>query len=128
MLLALAISYGHTVFALGIQHYASSLHAFHSLYEETSTTSPLLEGYPAIFDIQTTLFKDTTFIDFEKRQITFLRYDTFTGGPIWQYHYNELDEYLRSTRGYYFTALWLESGKESAEAGKKKEGPKNLNW
>ena len=126
VLLALAISYVHTVFALGIQHYASGLHAFHPLYEETSTTSPLLEGYPAIFDIQPTLFKDTTFIDFEKRQITFLRYDTFTGAPIWQYHYNELDEYLRSTRGYYFTALWLESGKKSTEAGKKKEGPPKL--
>ena len=65
-----------------------------------------------MFEVKPTLYKDTTLIDFEKRQITFLRYDTFTGAPIWQYHYGELDEYLRSTRSFYLFLLWLESEKK----------------
>ncbi len=116
----------HTVYALGIKHYAPSLPAFHPLYEETPLTSPLLGGHLAIFDVKPTLFKDTTLIDFEKRQISFLRYDTFTGAPIWQYHYGELDEYLRSTRSFYLFLLWLESEKKLMKPEEKKTGPPKL--
>jgi hypothetical protein len=39
------------------------------------------------------LFKDTSVIDFEKRQITFRRTDPL-GYTMWEYHFNELSDYL----------------------------------
>lgn len=126
LLLTLTTLAPHTLFALGIKHYASSLPAFHPLYEEKPSTSPLLGGPLEMFEVAPTLYKDTTLIDFEKRQITFLRYDTFTGAPIWQYHYGELDEYLRSTRSFYLYLLWLESEKKMLKPEEVKTGPPKL--
>ncbi len=117
-----------SVYGEGILFYPPSIHGFHPLYEETRITSPLLEEHPDVFEVTSSLFKDTTIIDFEKRQITFVQYDTFSGYPIWQFHYPELDEYFKSMRRFSISALWLDSHRKAREEKDKKKGVPKLEF
>ena len=57
------------------------------------------------FNQQEKVFKDTAIIDFEKRQITFRRYDDL-GFRLWEYHYKELSDYLLARRNYALLKGW----------------------
>ena len=116
-----------SVGAQGLRYYPPSLYGFHPLYEETRIISPLQEEHPVVFDITPSLFRDTTIIDFEKRQITFIQYDTFTGIVVWQFHYPEFDEYFNSMRRFSLSALWYRSKKAEKEE-KQRRGPPKLEF
>ncbi len=126
LFLFIIFSAPYTIIAEGLLCYPPSLHGFHPLYEETRIVSPLIEEHPVVFEVTSSLFKDTAIIDFEKRQITFIQYDTFSGLPIWQFHYPELDEYFKSMRRFSISALGLESQKKGEEEDKKQKGPPKL--
>lgn len=121
LLIILIAALVHIVFALGINYLPTSFENFHPLYEEVIVESPLVDESPSLTEIEPSLFKDTTLIDFEKRQITFVRYDTYSGLPIWQYHYAEFDDYFRNMREYTLLSLWLESLQKAGAAKEKKK-------
>jgi hypothetical protein len=61
--------------------------------DEQPTSSPLLSSHPRLLVPTTKFFRDTTIIDFEKRQVTVIRFDSL-GIIIWAHHYGELNEYI----------------------------------
>jgi hypothetical protein len=68
---------------------------FHPLEDETPPSSPFTIGHPlqGVLTPATKIFRDTTVIDFEKRQVTVERTDSL-GFIVWTHHYGELNEYL----------------------------------
>jgi hypothetical protein len=58
-----------------------------------------------ILELNTQLFRDTSVIDFEKRQITFRRQDSL-GYTMWEYHYPELSDYLLSRKNFALYQGW----------------------
>lgn len=117
-----------SLYGNGISYSPPGIEGFHPLYEDAPIISPLLEEHPVLFDIPSPLFKDTVLMDFEKRQITFLRYDTFAGLPIWQFHYSELDEYLLGMFRFHMASLWMNELKKYEDKDKKKKGNANLKF
>ena len=79
----------------------------------SSYSSPFSESSPRILKMESKLFRDTTVIDFEKRQLTFLRHDSL-GNTVWTYHYGELSDYIADGRGFSFYNSW--HNKLTAEA------------
>jgi hypothetical protein len=65
----------------------------HPFDAETKNRSPLNDENPALFTPSSGLFSDTTIIDFEKRQVSFVRTDSL-GFVLWERHYGEMDDYL----------------------------------
>jgi len=116
------------VFGQGIRLEQPKIEGFHPLDEETDVASPLAEKNPVILELNTTIFKDTAVVGFEKRQITFRRYDEL-GYTMWEYHYGELNEYLASIRNYSVSRNWQKhlSDIGKGEASVKKQDFK-LKW
>ena len=85
----------------GLKYETPRIEGFHPLDEEPFAPSALTSENPVIlkleFNQQEKVFKDTAIIDFEKRQITFRRYDDL-GFRLWEYHYKELSDYLLARR------------------------------
>ncbi|NLG18892.1 MAG: cell surface protein SprA [Fibrobacter sp.] len=81
------------------------IEGFHPLDEETYASSQLVQKNPVMLKLNTTIFKDTSAIDFEKRQITFSRRDSL-GYTIWEYHYPELSDYLASRKNFILFQGW----------------------
>ena len=65
---------------------------FHAIGDTAAAGSPL-NGTQLRMVPTSRLFHDTTLIDFEKRQVTVVRFDSL-GYIIWTHHYGELDEYI----------------------------------
>lgn len=95
---------------------------------ESSFSSPLSESNPRILVVNSDLFTDTTAIDFEKRQLTFLRQDSL-GNTVWTYHYGELSDYISDSRGYSFYNSWYSKLSDEARKnlGIRQQTPK-LQW
>ncbi len=93
--------------------------AYKPLFDEIPQGSPLTTLRPDLLDtIKPTFAKDTLIIDFESRNVTFSRFDTLTGYPLWEFHYSELGDYLQSMEKHTSYAL---SKKILIEQGKKKK-------
>jgi len=106
----------HGVCAMGIEYYPPAMYGFNPLFEEQE---------PSV-DIQSPLFEDTTIIDFERRQITFIKYDVYTGFPVWQVHYDELDKFLNSMFELSLQKLWFEGKLKRSQEEKKPTGMPSL--
>ncbi|MDR2592495.1 MAG: cell surface protein SprA [Chitinispirillales bacterium] len=75
--------------------------------------SPFSSENPAILKNNGTMFFDTVAIDFEKRQLTFMRQDK-EGNAVQSYHYGELGDYINDSRTHSFYEEWY--NKLTAEA------------
>lgn len=93
----------------GLKYETPRIEGFHPLDEEPFAPSALTSENPVIlkleFNQEEKVFKDTAIIDFEKRQITFRRYDDL-GFRLWEYHYKELSDYLLARRNYALLKGW----------------------
>jgi hypothetical protein len=89
--------------------------------------SPFSSGNPAILKNNGTMFSDTTVIDFEKRQLTYLRQDK-NGNSVQSYHYGELNDYINDSRLHSFYEEWY--NKLTTEAKKELGEPPapKLQW
>ncbi|MBD3420259.1 MAG: cell surface protein SprA [Chitinivibrionales bacterium] len=84
---------------------------------QSSIYYPLAEGVrsynaftvadPQVLQLKTSLVEETIDIDFEKRRISFYKEDPM-GIRIWEFHYDELDEYLQSRQRHVLKKLWFE--------------------
>lgn len=89
----------------GIRFETPRIEGFHPLDEDRLRASPLVSRNPILCNLTTTLFHDTSQIDFEKRQITFSKRDAL-GYTIWEYHFGELSDYLVSRKNYSVNKNW----------------------
>ncbi|MBN1130072.1 MAG: cell surface protein SprA, partial [Chitinispirillaceae bacterium] len=94
-------------YPLGVLYEQPLIPGFHPLDGETRKASQLTSEHPVALSLTTTLFTDTTIIDFEKRQISFVRYDQL-GFIMWNYHYDELGGYLADRRNFAISRSWLQ--------------------
>ncbi len=103
--------------------------SFHALPEDPAPQSVLLAVNSMFLTCNTTLFEDRQIIDFEKREISFERYDKTYNIPIWQYRYEELDSYLESRRRFALLSGWY-AGQTSvlAPVQEKKKAFTSLQW
>jgi len=94
---------------------------------QSSYNSPFTNSNPAILKNNGKMFSDTAVIDFEKRQLTFLRQDG-NGNSVWSYHYGELSDYISDSRSHSFYEEWY--NKLTAEAKKDLGAPAapKLQW
>lgn len=91
--------------------------------------SALLGFRADIIDKENVSFtKDTLIIDFEKRQVTFARYDTTTGLGLWKFHYGELEDYLRAINRHTNHHLWKEVVVEKGRVKLDKKKDKGLTF
>jgi hypothetical protein len=117
-------SWGVSGSGLGLRVEKPYIAGFHPLDEEVYAPSPLTAPDPVLLNLNTKLLTDTTQIDFEKRQISFLRTDEL-GFTIWQYHYGELSDYLLARRNYALNKNWRD-GKSVGQADASKAGSQGL--
>ncbi len=103
----------------GINTEAITEPGYKPLFESTAPESPLKTGDVTLPEVKPKNLSDTTIIDFEKRQVTFMRYDKVTGIPVWTCHFAELEDYLRSMEHFNMEKLWAKAHKK--EGTKKKE-------
>jgi len=98
--------------------------------DEAPRTSALAAGQPLPRSRapEIKLFRDTTIIDFEKRQVTLVRIDPL-GFIIWTHHYGELNEYLMERAKAAQNDVWYENSllSKSGAGQEKKQGLK-LAW
>ena len=94
---------------------------------QRSGGSPFTSDRPAILKNNGKMFSDTAVIDFEKRQLTFLRQDK-DGNAVQSYHYGELNDYINDGRRHSFYEEWY--NKLTAEAKKELGEPPapKLQW
>jgi hypothetical protein len=81
---------------------------FHPLDDQPVVSSPLTAAHPFLLTPSTTMFRDTTFIDYEKRQLTFSRCDSL-GVAVWTHHYGELSDYLIARREVTVERTWYQN-------------------
>jgi len=93
-----------SLFAQGLRYEPPKIPGFESPFE-SNFSSPLSESNPRILKVESKLFTDTTLIDFEKRQLTFVRQDEM-GNTVWTYHYGELSDFIADGRSYSFYNSW----------------------
>lgn len=114
----------------GLKFETPWIEGFHPLDEEPFYSSPLNAENPVILklELKNNVFKDTALIDFEKRQITFRRYDEL-GFRLWEYHYNELSDYLLARRNYALFKGWRSGLSVSKnDANKAKASVMKFQW
>ena len=101
---------------------------YHPLDDEPIAGTLLNAGHPALLTLTTSLFLDTAVIDFEKRQLTFVRYDSL-GFIIWTQHYGELSDYLNDRAMYALSLTWFRNSLLSQVAsGQEKPQDLKLAW
>jgi cell surface protein SprA len=81
---------------------------FQALEDENQPVPLFGTGHPLprLLTPATKLFRDTTIIDFEKRQVTIERRDSL-GCIVWTHHFGELSEYLAGRARAAFLDVWL---------------------
>ncbi len=89
----------------GLRYSAPQPDSYHPLPESVRPGNPLQRENPALLELNSSLLRDTTIIDFENRQIAFLKVAE-PGIPLWQYRYGELNEYIENRWNYGFASQW----------------------
>lgn len=112
--------------AQGIKPPYQAPEQFHHLFPPIQDISPLVQENPSLFNVESRFFKDTVLIDFEKRQIMFLQYDSYTGLPLWQYHFAEFEHYFSSIWEFTRAKLWYEREKTFIKKDEKSKQPPKL--
>ena len=110
---ALAVA-ASPLFAQGLRYEPPAIDGHEPPFQQ-SGGSPFSSDRPAILKNNGKMFSDTTVIDFEKRQLTFLRRDK-DGNAVQSYHYGELNDYINDGRRHSFYEEWY--GKLTAETKK----------
>ncbi|MGA2506228.1 MAG: hypothetical protein ABSF80_01965 [Chitinispirillaceae bacterium] len=103
---------------------------FHSLDDEYLPSSPFGIGHEPmpLLTPATKLLRDTTVIDFEKRQVTIERHDSL-GYIVWTHHFGELSEYLAGRARAALLAAWLSNSLLSkGTAGQEQQQNIKLAW
>ena len=100
------------LFAQGLRYEPPVIDGHEPPFQQSSG-SPFASKNPAILKNNGKMFSDTTVIDFEKRQLTFLRQDK-DGNSVQSYHYGELNDYITDSRLHSFYEEWY--NKLTAEA------------
>ncbi len=109
------------LFSQGLIYENPRIEGFHPL-DQKEFASPLNASRPAALQMQSTIFSDTSIINFENRQITFMRTDPL-GFAIWAYHYSELTDYLLSRNTFALRNNWHERvNKSLAQTDDQKTG------
>ena len=81
--------------------------------------SPLLEFRADVLDNnRPPNTKDTIIVDFASRQITFARIDNLTGISLWEFHYAEMDDFLRDLESHTIQSLWNEIAREQGRVAR----------
>lgn len=114
----------------GLKFEKPRIEGFHPLDEEPFAPSALTSDNPVILKVEfkENVFKDTAIIDFEKRQITFRRYDDL-GFRLWEYHYKELSDYLLERRNFALLKGWKSGISVSRDdAAKSKSSVMKFQW
>ncbi len=93
LLLVLSLWGGYRIAAQELNLNRSYSGAFQTPDDESPATSLLLSAHPRLLPSTSKFFRDTTIIDFERRQVTVMRFDSL-GFIIWTHHYGELTEYV----------------------------------
>lgn len=89
----------------GLRYSSPDPAVYHPLPESIPPKNPLARENPALLELNSSLLKDTTIIDFERRQIAFLKVAD-PGIVLWQYRYGELEEYIQNRWNYGFASQW----------------------
>jgi len=92
------------LFAQGLQYEPPVIHGYEPPFG-SSYRSPFTDGNGAILKNESKMFRDTAIIDFEKRQLTFVRRDE-NGNSVWMYHYDELNDYINDKKNALFYDAW----------------------
>jgi hypothetical protein len=92
------------IFAQRLQYEPPVIHGYEPPYR-SSYRSPFTESNPAILQNNSKMFTDSAIIDFEKRQLTFVRQDA-AGNSVWMYHYGELNDYVTDKKNASFYDAW----------------------
>ncbi len=106
------------LWAQGIQYERPRIEGFHPLDNDIHITNPFDVDNPSILKLETSLFRDSAIVDFENRQIMFMKMDNRFDLPVWRYHYNELDQYLLNRQQFAFASLWFSLGRQSYQKDK----------
>ncbi len=112
---------GSVVMATDVQLPASALPATQPAFRDVPVKSHIVEEMLILGEVQSSLFKDTVIIDFEKRQITFVQFDEYSKTPSYQYHYKEFDEYFEELQKDILNSLWRESRKDMGAKKKRRD-------
>ncbi len=126
ILIGIVLFAAQGLFAQKLQYEYPHIEGFHPLDEAGPVANVFQTESPAVLDLNTSLLTDTAIIDFEKRQITFIRADKFAGIPVWRYHYDELEEYLSARQRFVYTDLWRSHLKPPERKPKTKTGFQRL--
>ena len=93
-------------FAEGIHHEQPTIDTYHPLSEGEPPQSYLQQKYPAGLTLKTSLIEERQVTDFEERAVYFQRVEKNFGLIIWEYRYNEMDDYITNREKFAFTDLW----------------------
>ncbi len=102
--------------------------AFQPPDDESPATSPLVSAHPRLIPTTSKFFRDTTIIDFERRQVTVIRFDSL-GFIIWTHHYGELSEYVDERSSAALYDAWQHGALLTAsDSSKNKQHDLKLAW
>lgn len=95
-------------------------HIYYPLDEAVEPGGLLQNKNTGMLTAHVTTLEDKQVIDFEKRQIVFQKVDKL-GFVVWEYRYNELDDYLENRRAYALSQSWFDFAghRKSAEAAQR---------
>ncbi|MDR0304615.1 MAG: cell surface protein SprA [Chitinispirillales bacterium] len=89
-------------------------------YADLYSGSPLQEFHADVLDKnKPAMMKDTLIVDFGNRNVTFSRIDKLTEMPVWQFHYSEIEDYLRDMETHARNSLWNEYVREKGKFSRK---------
>jgi len=98
---------------------------YRSPYGDLYSGSPLLDFQADVLDNnRPPNTKDTMIVDFASRQITFARIDKVTGMPLWEFHYSEMEDFLRDMENHTKQSLWDEIAREKGKSARTDNQPK----
>ncbi|HEX7511177.1 MAG TPA: hypothetical protein VF335_07755, partial [Chitinivibrionales bacterium] len=120
-----ALSTGISRAESGLNYPRPSIAQYHPLSAGEMQPSLLGEKHPSCLTVKTTLIEEHQIVDFEQRAIGFERVDKAFGVTIWQYRYNELDDYINDRSKFAFADLWLTSTLDRLKTAAEKK--KNFN-
>jgi hypothetical protein len=109
----------------GLTYQPPLIGQFHPLEPGGAQPSILTERHPRYLSVKTSLIEERQVVDFEQRAVAFERVDKAFGVIIWQYRYNEMDDYIADREKFAFAGLWLGGNLDRFKAAAEKK--KNFN-
>jgi hypothetical protein len=113
----------------GLQVRKPYIDGFHPLDVTPDYGSMLNDRSATLLKVNSKLFTDKSVIDFEKRQISFMKTDSL-GFTMWEYYYGELSDYLSERRRFALEDNWQRTSLTSLgkDNGKTNKNLMRLQW